>query len=100
MAIVAGPNGNMWFTESGGTSNTGKIGEINPTTHAITEFPAATASVQPFGIAVGPDGNIWYTEKDVGGTNSRIGVMNPATGTTERLRDHHVQSAQRHSHRT
>ena len=67
MAIVAGPNGNMWFTEAGGL---GEIGEINPTTHAITEFPAATASSQPFGIAVGPDGNIWYTEKDVGDTRS------------------------------
>ena len=36
--IVAGPDGNLWFTEPGA----GKIGQINPTTHAIKEFPIPT----------------------------------------------------------
>ena len=40
---MAGPDGNLWFTEDAAN----KIGEINPTTHAITEFPLPTAGSQP-----------------------------------------------------
>src|SRR5215469_14436635 len=48
--ITAGPDGNLWFTEQAG-----KIGMINPTTHAITEFPIPTSkgkstSPSPWGI--------------------------------------------------
>ena len=39
-----------------------QIGMINPTTHAITEFPIPTASSGPEGITAGPDGNLWFTE--------------------------------------
>ena len=39
-AIVAGPDGNLWFTNSGATG--GAIGMINPATGAITEFPIPT----------------------------------------------------------
>ena len=35
---------------------------INPTTHAVTEFPVPTAGSSPFGITTGPDGNLWFTE--------------------------------------
>jgi virginiamycin B lyase len=56
--ITAGPDGNLWFTEE----VSGKIGMINPTTHAITEFPIPTAGSNPQGITVGPDGNLWFTE--------------------------------------
>ena len=56
-----GPDGNMWFTESAA----GKIGEINPTTHAITEFPTPTANSGPVAIVAGPDGNMWFTESAV-----------------------------------
>src|ERR1700733_15445151 len=48
-AIVAGPDGNLWFTEF--TAN--KIGMLNPATHAITEFAVPTADSGPLGIAVG-----------------------------------------------
>lgn len=84
--ITPGPSGShtIWFTES--SSN--KIGEINTTTHAITEFPVAPTSVTsggivtsspatPKGITTGPDGNIWFTEV----YGSRIGRLNPSTGT-------------------
>ena len=39
---------------------------INPTTHAITEFPVPTANGQSLsqGITAGPDGNLWFTEYD------------------------------------
>jgi hypothetical protein len=34
---------------------------INPTTHAIAEFPVPTADAGPGGITSGPDGNLWFT---------------------------------------
>jgi hypothetical protein len=48
---------------------------INPTSHAITEFPVPTANASPFWITVGPDGNLWFTEYNVG----QIGEINPTT---------------------
>ncbi|MFI5454720.1 MAG: hypothetical protein ACHRXM_04655 [Isosphaerales bacterium] len=71
--IVAGPDGNLWFTEFGN----GYIGMINPTTHAITQFPTSTAGTPggPLGITAGPDGNLWFTEEFA----NKIGMINPAT---------------------
>ena len=40
-AITAGPDGNLWFTETG-AEDRDMIGMINPTTHAITEFAIPT----------------------------------------------------------
>ena len=68
--IAAGPDGNLWFTER----LNDKIGEINPTTHAIAEFPVPTANALPDEITAGPDGNLWFAER-VG----KIGMINPAT---------------------
>jgi len=75
LGITAGPDGNLWFTEA----STDKIGQINPTTHAITEFPipGPEAEVYPSGIAVGPDGNLWFTEA----AGNNIGQINPTTHT-------------------
>ncbi len=56
--ITAGPDGNLWFTESGANA----IGMINPTTHAISSFTVPTANAGPYGITAGPDGNLWFTE--------------------------------------
>ena len=39
-----------------------QIGMINPTTHAITEFPRPPPAAEPYGITAGPDGNLWFTE--------------------------------------
>lgn len=69
--IVAGPDGNMWFTESNGN----KIGRITPE-GAILEFPVPTAGSGPYGIAVGPDRNIWFTERFA----DKIGRLVPSTG--------------------
>jgi virginiamycin B lyase len=55
--IVAGPDGNLWFTES----DASKIGKITPG-GSITEYKLAAGTV-PYGITVGPDGNIWFTER-------------------------------------
>jgi streptogramin lyase len=56
--IVAGPDGNLWFTESVGN----KIGRITPA-GVITEFPVPMPGSGPYGICVGPDRNIWFTER-------------------------------------
>ena len=86
------PNGNMWFTEDGGN----KIGEINPTTHAITEFTVPTPSSQPFGIASGPDGNIWFTEKSC----EQDRGLQPGDGNDQRVPDADSGGGtQRHLHR-
>jgi streptogramin lyase len=65
--ITAGPDGNLWFTESGGSEGTfigvGKIGRITPC-GAITEFPTPNPFAGPLGIVAGPDGNLWFTEWD------------------------------------
>jgi streptogramin lyase len=57
--IVAGPDGNLWFTEQ----NANKIGRITPQ-GVIAEFPVPTPNSQPAAICVGPDGNIWFTESN------------------------------------
>jgi streptogramin lyase len=56
-SITVGPDGNLWFTET----NNDKIGKINPTTGAITEYAVPTGSY-PFAIVAGLDGNLWFTE--------------------------------------
>ncbi len=58
---------------------------INPTTHAITEFPIPYASSVPDGITAGPDGNLWFT--DYG--NASIGVVTLTTNA-----DHFVVTQQ------
>jgi streptogramin lyase len=70
-SIASGPDGNLWFTERDGN----KIGMINPTTHAVTEFPIPTAGSQPIGIAAGADGNMWFTENAA----NKIGEINTTT---------------------
>ena len=64
---------------------------INPTTHAITEFPVPTASAGPDGITAGPDGNLWFAEGSV--TGSKIGQfvssMRPVPHPTWRPRAVH-----------
>ena len=49
--IVAGPDGNLWFTSEEHLSRMTPAGEV-------TEFGA---SGRMFGITVGPDGHIWFT---------------------------------------
>jgi streptogramin lyase len=74
--ITAGPDGNLWFTET----NANKIGMINPNepTHTITEFPIPTTNLVTTGIATGPDGNLWFGEFGYRTTN-KIGMINPTT---------------------
>jgi len=73
--ITAGPDGNLWFTESRGN----RIGRIT-TGGVVTEFSAGiSVGAQPFGITAGPDGNLWFTEASAG----RIGRITPSGVVTE-----------------
>ena len=72
--ITAGPDGNLWFTESSGD----RIGRITPT-GAVTEPAGLSAGSFPQGITAGPDGNLWFTEN--GG--SRIGRITTAGSAIE-----------------
>ena len=75
MEIVAGIDGNLWFTESDGDA----IGRITPS-GVVTEFlDGISAGSAPLGITNGPDGNLWFTEYDAG----RIGRITPAGVVTE-----------------
>ena len=69
--IAAGPDGNVWFTESADSAN--KIGRISPS-GVVTEFPIPTAASEAFGITAGPDGNLWYADSG----SDRIGKITPA----------------------
>ena len=53
--IVSGPDGNLWFTTSGGF-----IGRIT-TTGNLQKFKVPHHN-KSTGMAVGPDGNIWFCE--------------------------------------
>jgi sugar lactone lactonase YvrE len=60
LAIAAGPDGNMWFTDAGYPS---AIGRITPSGQ-ITEFNTGVPgnARRPSGIAAGADGNMWFTD--------------------------------------
>jgi streptogramin lyase len=74
VAIVTGPDQNLWFTEMNGN----KIGKIT-TSGAITEYPIPTPSSLPQGIAAGPDGNVWFTEAN----SYKVAKITPAGTITE-----------------
>jgi|GEM_PF-1431227 len=76
MHITAGPDGNVWFTQS----YTSRIGKITPD-GTITEF-SLPDDAYPIGITKGPDGNLWYTGYAQGGphvaSQTLIGRISPA----------------------
>ncbi len=75
LEIVAGPDGNLWFT----AFRNNAVGRIT-TAGAFTEFPMPTAGAQPYRIAAGPDGALWFTE---GGSVSQIGRITTSGSVTE-----------------
>ena len=72
--IAAGPDGNLWFTES----NSNKIGRIT-TAGVITEFQTLSAGSAPNQITAGPDGNLWFTIE----VPNKIGRITTAGVVTE-----------------
>ncbi len=72
--ITAGPDGNLWFTETVGN----QIGRITPS-GTIIEFTIPTAYSYPEGIAAARDGNLWFTET----FGNQIGRITPSGAITE-----------------
>ncbi len=73
IAITAGPDGNLWFTEEVGN----KIGRIT-ISGIITEFPLPTQG-DPHEIIAGADGAFWFTE----GKANQIGRITTTGVVTE-----------------
>ncbi|HTA37620.1 MAG TPA: hypothetical protein VK760_01020, partial [Candidatus Acidoferrales bacterium] len=65
--IAAGPDGNIWFTESAGN----KIGKMT-TVGAVTEYPVPTGASGLTNIVAGPDsGPMWFVESSA----SKVGKI-------------------------
>lgn len=73
--IVAGPDGNLWVTQSGATNAIGRL----TTAGALTEYALPTAAAGAMYITLGNDGNLWFTEHDA----SKIGRVTTAGSITE-----------------
>ncbi len=71
-AIVAGPDGNLWFTDLG----TSEVGKVTPAGQITVYSSGLTPNSSPEGITAGPDGNLWFVETAAG----KIGRINPSTG--------------------
>jgi virginiamycin B lyase len=54
---MAGPDGNLWFTET----DAGAISRITPAS-VIKEFALPHLGSFPHGIVVGLAGNLWFVE--------------------------------------
>jgi len=71
--IVAGPDGNLWFTIT-----TGHIGKITTSGVAtIYDVPPPTeyGFTNPWGIVEGPDGNLWFTAGTIIGKITTNGII-------------------------
>jgi virginiamycin B lyase len=71
--IAAGPDGNLWFTET--SSN--KIGRIS-LSGKISEYALPAGSSNPYAITTGSDGNLWFTE-----SGNQIGSISPSGKISE-----------------
>src|SRR5437870_5655210 len=71
--IAAGPDGNIWFTESG-TYKVAKVTRVG----IVTEY-ALPSGTSPQGIVAGPDGNLWFT----GGVNGAVAKVTTSGVFTE-----------------
>lgn len=82
-SIVAGPDGDIWFAEQ----YANRVGKINPTTHAITEYnltqPTPGATTLPDSIIEGPDGNMWFSQANGFNGYGAIGKISPTGTITE-----------------
>ena len=58
--IVAGPDGNIYFSDS----LTGFIGELNLSTGAISKILTPGEGQQPAGLTFGPDGALYFTNAE------------------------------------
>jgi streptogramin lyase len=57
--LIAGPDGNVWFTHYGSKGVGSAVGRITPA-GLITEFRDGLDGGFPQSLVVGPDGNLWF----------------------------------------
>ncbi len=78
--IVAGPDGNLWFTEL----YSGRIGRLS-VGGVLDQFQVPTPRAWLWSITAGPDGNLWFTEASVSGDvgTGKIGRITPLGVATE-----------------
>src|SRR5438132_2745672 len=67
--MIAGPDGNLWFSENGPNGN--RIGRFNLADSTITEFELPNPNSFPRLLAVGADNNVWFAEYN----GNRIGMI-------------------------
>lgn len=82
IALVPGPDGNVWFTfdRDFNSPRGGAIGRITPRGR-VTKFKAGLAlRAKPGDIVIGPDGNLWFTDL---GSPPAIGRITPQGEITE-----------------
>ena len=58
--FVAGPDGNMWFADSGSAGTDAAIGKITPA-GVISEYSSGLGESRPETITLGPGGDLWFT---------------------------------------
>lgn len=84
--IVVGPDGALWFTESGAGGIDGKIDRITPN-GIISGYRLPTFYDWPSSIAAGSDGALWFTENGynpvTGESIARIGRITTTGGIFE-----------------
>lgn len=68
--IIAGPDGNLWFT--GGVT----IGKTT-TSGTVTVYPLPVTACGPMNITAGGDGKLWFTEQNSG----QVANLDPITLT-------------------
>jgi len=69
-AVIAGANGEIWFTDTGRPS----IGVLDPATSDVYLWPIP-GGTQPFDLVRDADGKLWFTDREA----DAIGHLNPAT---------------------
>ena len=76
--ITAGPDGNLWFADTGlfGVESTSSIGRMT-TSGIIMQF--STPGAGPEHVTLGPDGNLWFVETYA----NKIGRITPKGVITE-----------------
>ncbi len=78
MAVAAGPDGDMWFTDEGQTPAVGRVTSGG----VIREFSAGVPTgSEPAAIAPAADGRLWFTDE---GGESAFGVVTVGTPAAQR----------------
>jgi virginiamycin B lyase len=83
--IVAGPDGNMWFT----LPATSQVGRISPQGAVALFSEGITPNSEPSDIVAGPDGNMWFTER-LGNRVARITPSGLVTGYPTRFAPEYI----------